>query len=267
MSRSSVQQIIWAVEGDPSTGEFLRQLDCRRNIVVFNSRRLGKAAAYNNVFDLINGELVFLISSDVLFDPQIFEKVESYFKNYDLLIPSVRASHTEGPIRKVSNLLWEIRNTELRFLNSSGSLIHGGEFVAVRKKFLSRIPDVVNEDAMQCICAQQNGARVIYAEDVVIRNFLPSKLSDFIAQRRRINFGYIQLKRMGFRPNVLSFMVTEDFVTFATIMKMFISEHKRKVLLLIVLGMIEIFSRILSTADYISGREHKFWKVISTSKS
>ena len=61
--------------------------------------------------------------------------------------------------------------------------------------------------------------------------------------------------------------VTEDFATFASIMKMFVSEHKRKVLLLIVLGMIEIFSRILSTTDYISGREHKFWKVISTSKS
>ena len=267
MSRSGVQQIIWAVEGDPSTGEFLRKLEDRRNIVVFNSRRLGKAAAYNNVYDLISGDLVFLISSDVVFDPGIFEKVESYFNNYDLLIPSVKASHSEGPIRKVSDLLWEIRNTELRFLNTSGSVIHGGEFVAVRRQFLSRIPDVVNEDALQCICAQQNVARVIYTEDVIIRNFVPSKLSDFIAQRRRINFGYIQLKRMGFRPHVLSFMVTEDFVTFASIMKLFVTQHKRKILLLLVLGMIEIFSRILSTTDYISGREHKFWKAISTSKS
>jgi hypothetical protein len=108
---------------------------------------------------------------------------------------------------------------------------------------------------------------VIFTEDVIIRNFVPSKLSDFIAQRRRINFGYIQLKRMGFRPHVLSFMVTEDFVTFASIIKLFVTQHKRKIFLLFVLGMIEIFSRILSTTDCISGREHKFWKAISTSKS
>jgi cellulose synthase/poly-beta-1,6-N-acetylglucosamine synthase-like glycosyltransferase len=267
MSESVIDQIIWAVEGGQSMKEFLERLDPKRNIIVYNGKRLGKAAAYNNVFDIISGDLVFLISSDIVFDPEIFQKIKPYFENHDLLIPSVKASHCDGPVRKVSGLLWDIRNTELQFLNENGAVIHGGEFIAIRKSFLTRIPDVVNEDALQCITAQQNGARVIFAEDVVVRNFVPSKLSDFIEQRRRINFGYIQLKRMGFKPQVLSFMVTNDFGTFAAILKIFIRKNRKKIVLLFPLAALEVVSRILSATDYFAGRKHKFWKIISTSKS
>ncbi len=267
MSESVIDQIIWAVEGCHSIKEFLEHLDPKRNIIVYNVNRLGKAAAYNNVFDIISGDLVFLISSDIVFEPEIFQRIKPYFENHDLIIPSVKASHCDGLVRKMSSMLWDIRNTELQFLNENGSIIHGGEFIAIRKCFLTRIPDVVNEDALQCITAQQNGARVIFAEDIVVRNFVPSKLSDFIEQRRRINFGYIQIKKMGFKPQVLSFMVTDNFGTFASILKIFIRNNKKKIVLLFLLGCVEIVSRILSATDYFSGRKHKFWKIISTSKS
>ncbi len=269
ISAAPCPQVIWAVEGDSEVRDFLNALDPGTNRILFSSTRLGKAAAYNRSHEYISGSIVFLVSADIEFDPEIFKDVLDLMSktDADLVIPRIEVKQVLSFAERIGSVLWELRDKELEYLNSRGKLIHGGEFIAVRRKFLSRIPDVVNEDSLQCIIAQANGAKAIYTRELTAFNSVPISLAGLVNQRRRIDYGYIQLRRMGFSINVLSFMVSRDLRILFKILGLYIKCNPSKAILLPFLFFIETVGAALGRSDYRHGRSHKLWDVIETHKT
>jgi hypothetical protein len=65
------------------------------------------------------------------------------------------------------------------------------------------VPELINEDAFLCLRAEVNGLSVNYLKDGEVHNLVPSNPMNLFQQRRRVNFGHIELKknRLGSQDN------------------------------------------------------------------
>ena len=267
LHKSALDQIIWAVDGDRSIPDFILSHNSKTDIVSYSQIRLGKSNAYNRALKLIENENVFLISSDITFDSSIFQAILERIEDHGLAITNVTQVRQNGLIRKVGCLLWCIRDIQLRYFSENGIPIHGGEFLYIKRKFLERLPEVVNDDAYQCLIAQKNGARGVYFGDLEVKNFVPSTLTDLIQQRRRINYGHIQIGKKLEKPSSVSFMVLNNTGGTLAIFKKTLKRNKRWALIFPILILIEIIAKLSAYIDVMTSHDQILWKNIETSKS
>ncbi len=267
LHNSGLNQIIWAIDGDKSIPDFISSHNNQTDIISYSRDRTGKSSAYNRALKLIDNENVFLISSDITFDSSIFQDIMERIGDHGLALTNVTQVKVNGLIRKAGCLLWCIRDIQLRFFSNNGIPIHGGEFLYIKRKFLEKLPEVVNDDAYQCLLAQKNGAKGVYFGDIEVKNFVPSTLTDLIQQRRRINYGHIQIGRKLERPSSVSFMVLNNSRGTLAIFKKTLKRNKRWALIFPLLILIEIIAKLSAYIDVFTNHDQILWKNIETSKS
>ncbi len=267
LHNTGLNQIIWAIDGDKSIPDFILSHNNKTDIVSYSHIRLGKSAAYNRALRLIENENVFLISSDITFEPSIFKSILERIDGHGLALTNVTQIKINGLIRKVGCLLWCIRDIQLRYFSENGIPIHGGEFLYINRKFLEKLPEVVNDDAYQCLLAQNNGAKGVYFGDLEVKNFVPSTLTDLVQQRRRINYGHIQIGKKLEKPSSVSFMVLNNSRGTLSILKKTLKKNKRWVLIFPILILVEIIAKLSAYIDIMTNHDQILWKNIETSKS
>ncbi len=269
LARTECTNVIWAVDQDTEVRDFLLKLDPSVNKVLFSPVREGKSSSFNRCLDHILGRIVFLVSCDVDFEPPVFGETISRMAaaRADIAITNVKVGSVTNFAERIGNVLWQIRDTELSYMHEKGRIIHGGEFIAIGREYLAAIPEMINEDSYQCIMAQFNGAKAVYIQEVTVRNYVPSTIGGLIEQRRRINFGYVQIRQKNLPANVMSFMLPSGLGDFAAIIVRYLKKYGRMVMWLPFLIFTETISNFLARSDFRKGRNYTLWRIVETSRT
>ena len=260
--KSDVDQVFLLYGGDPIPEEISRIQD-NRLIKVLEKERKGKVKALNSISSNILGDIVFLISGDVSFDPSLIKICEDSFTGTTGVV-SVRVlpSNIRNYTEKIGALMWEMHDLQLSILSESGINVHAGEFLCVRKGLLRDLPEVINEDEYLCIEAANNSLSVKYLKDQEVHNYVPSNLVDLLQQRRRVNFGHIQIEKIGWDPRIMDTLVFNETPLFLVIFSTFLKQKKWNVATLFGAVSIEILANLSARIDSYFGKDHRKWTMV-----
>ena len=260
--KSEVDQVFLLYGGDPIPEEISRIQD-NRLIKVLEKERKGKVKALNSISSNILGDIVFLISGDVSFDPSLIKRCEDSFTGTTGVV-SVRVlpSNTRNYTEKIGALMWEMHDLQLSILSESGINVHAGEFLCVRKGLLRDLPEVINEDEYLCIEAANNSLSVKYLKDQEVHNYVPSNLVDLLQQRRRVNFGHIEIEKIGWDPRIMDTLVFSETPLFLVIFSTFLKQKKWNVATLFGAVSIEILANLSARMDSYFGKDHRKWTMV-----
>ncbi len=264
--KSDVDQVFLLYGGDPIPEEISRIQD-NRLIKVLEKERKGKVKALNSISSNILGDIVFLISGDVSFDPSLIKRCENSFTGTTGVV-SVRVlpSNTRNYTEKIGALMWEMHDLQLSILSESGINVHAGEFLCVRKGLLRDLPEVINEDEYLCIEAANNSLSVKYLKDQEVHNYVPSNLVDLLQQRRRVNFGHIEIEKIGWDPRIMDTLVFSETPLFLVIFSSFLKQKKWNVATLFGAVSIEILANLSARMDSYFGKDHRKWTMVKREK-
>ena len=268
---SEVERVVVVCEGSSSLREYLTGLQDPRLHISYQAKRVGKARAYNRSLALLGGSsIVFLLSTDIDFDPSIFQEVLSRFDRpkTGVVVPKVLPLRSQGLSGHMGALLWAVHDTTLARLSSSGSRVHGGEFMAMRRELLVPLPeDVVNDDAYLCLYAESLGFALVDARECTVRNSLPHTLYGLFVQRRRVAFGHLQLVRQGKGPEILTLMVfgrTRALGRAGALLLDTAERYPFEMLWLPFLVLEEVVANLLARRDIRRSGDHSVWRTVSS---
>ena len=265
--KSDVDQVFLLYGGDPIPEEISRIQD-NRLIKVLEKERKGKVKALNSISSNILGDIVFLISGDVSFEPSLIKRCEDAFTGTTGVVSvKVLPSNTRNYTERIGNLMWEMHDLQLSILSDRGSNVHAGEFLCVRKGLLRDLPEVINEDEFLCIKATKNGLAVKYLEDQEVHNFVPSNLVDLFQQRRRVNFGHIEIEKIGWDPRIMDTLVFKETPLFLEIFSSFLKKKKWSVSTLFGAFSIEILANLSARMDSFFGKDHRKWIIVKRERT
>jgi cellulose synthase/poly-beta-1,6-N-acetylglucosamine synthase-like glycosyltransferase len=227
--------------------------------LISTPERLGKASAINLFIQSYRGDLIVMVSADVLpadsdtvntlLQPFLREKVGL---SCGRPIPVNPSSFTG----RISGLIWYIRH-EISLSNPPKV----GELIAFRNVVDRIPPDTLADEERLSAVIQKKGYEVAYAKDAVVYNKAPESLSELIEQRKRIFIGHLLIKKeLGYTVPTLSLkrllrVVVREIVS-----------NPYKILTILPLGFVEVFCRILGLFSYATKRYEAAWKVAKTTK-
>ena len=162
--------------------------------------------------------------------------------------------------------MWEMHDLQLSILSESGINVHAGEFLCVRKGLLRDLPEVINEDEYLCIEAANNSLSVKYLKDQEVHNYVPSNLVDLLQQRRRVNFGHIEIEKIGWDPRIMDTLVFSETPLFLVIFSSFLKQKKWNVATLFGAVSIEILANLSARMDSYFGKDHRKWTMVKREK-
>jgi cellulose synthase/poly-beta-1,6-N-acetylglucosamine synthase-like glycosyltransferase len=137
-----------------------------------------------------------------------------------------------------------------------------GELIAFRKVFDQIPPDVAMDEAFVEAFIIRRGMQVRYAPDAVVYNMGPETVGDFVKQRRRNYAGHLYLKdKYGYKVSSLQN---------TRVLRLALEEvwgAIRLVATLVLLGTLEIYSRLLGAWDYrVRKKKHVVWDMAWSTK-
>lgn len=247
--KSSVKRIIVAFGFTLSSdGMFLDEITDDRVILLEEKERMGKVASINRALEHSESDILALMSSDLSFDPECLDLLLKYFEdeNTGAVVPAVVPVKEKGIVRMAGKLLWYLRNSMLAYLDIVGGCVHGGEFLAMRRELVSKLPLVTNDEEYLCLKIAETGSRVRFAQDIVIHNKTPGNMEDYYTQRTRVIYGHRQMKSLGYSPPVLDFMVPSQLPLFLRIIFKTFARHPLSMMALPVLVILEACSIVMS---------------------
>ena len=245
---------------------FMDNLNDSRVIKVKEGERLGKTRAINQCLHYFTGELIYMMSSDITFDPEIIGDIESRFVDgVGAIVPSVEPVHRHGMVSATGVLLWNIRNVFLEWAQQNEEIPHGGELIAFRAGLIDEIPPVVNDEEYICMKISKMGHRVLYAPSLLVKNIAPDNVRDYLLQRSRVIYGHRQILSMGFDPKVMDFIFLTNPMNFLRNLARTFKKFPWSFVYLIPLLFMEIFS-IAESRKYTNQDDVLKWNTVPSTK-
>lgn len=177
------------------------RLDSRIKLVIERTRR-GKVSGVNKILKQAHGSIIILVSADTLPEEHCISHLLALFRDPKVGMTGAHPVPVDDPdtfMGFVTHLQWELHHTL--------SLVHPkmGEMVAFRNVWGDAKalipPDTVHDEAYLEIFFRSRGYRVVYVPDAIVYNKGPETIHEFIARRRNITAGFIQLwERYNYRP-------------------------------------------------------------------
>lgn len=259
------QEIILAVGGNDGTRDYVYSLEDPRITVLFEEGRAGKTPSLKRAIANIKGDAVFMICSDIYFKSGELWHLLDYLRDGTAaVIPSVLPSNNDTFVSRVARTLWNVRNHHLKLLDSMKKTLHGGEVLVCRAEILKDMEDVINDDAYICLHAAELGFRTRYAADVTVNNIVPDNFKDLITQRKRVNFGHLELKRMKKIPSVMNSEIVNNTGIFLEVLGNVVREKPSEIFYLPFLVLVEIISIILARRDYGKHLDLTVWPIVGS---
>jgi biofilm PGA synthesis N-glycosyltransferase PgaC len=174
-----------------------------RFLIMEQSKREGKAAAITALLGSLAGEdKVVLVGGDTVLPPGSLNALLAPLADETVGMVGghpVPLNQRDTTMGRVVHLLWELHHqVALRTPKL-------GELVAFRR-VLSEVPrdSAVDEAEIEALVRDQ-GLRLVYAPEAVVNMRGPGTVSDYLAQRRRIHAGHLQLRgRHGYSVSTMS---------------------------------------------------------------
>ncbi len=238
--------------------------------ILVEAKRRGKAEAVNRILMRARGEFVVMVNADASPEPGAMARLLSTIRA-DPCVGVVSAMPVVGAVNGVSSLLvdmiWRTHNESSRLLNHLNLSNHSSEELAVfRLSAISMLPrGLVNDGAFLASVARRRGYTVKFSDLARVRIDTPAKVSDLIAQRRRILFGHAQVWRKAGKPpktieSLLLFTPSIGLPLFVQI----VARSPRFLLILPLAFVTEVSAALLSIKDAItSTNEHAVWRRVT----
>lgn len=207
-----IDQIVVAVNGcTDRTEAIVSQLAEKepRIRVLHDAVRLGKASALNRLLRYCRSEVFVEVGGDCLPATGALDALLD-----GLVGPKVGAVtcaqipvHGSGLAARIDMAFWWLLKSTKEEMEVQGGNQHLGSVMwAARRSLIKEIPpEVVNDDTyLGVLCAEQ-GFNVRFVPDAVVYFNSAKTLHDILRQRRRINFGHLQIARStGRKPPIFA---------------------------------------------------------------
>jgi len=227
--------------------------------LITQARREGKSAAINLFLAEARSPILVIISGDVVPYPDTIELLVSAFRD-----PNVGATGGKPvPVNDASmfmgyavHLLWRLHH---RMALISPKL---GEMIAFRK-VMDSIPrdSAVDEASIEAII-REHGLGLQYIPKAMISNKGPTRLKDFIKQRRRIQNGHLWLQQKQAYK-----VASQDNGTLLKVVGQEARDNPLDIPRLVAVLGIEFYARLLGWADYrLRGKNPFAWDIAQSAK-
>lgn len=247
---------------DKIVANFSRK-DSRIKLLI-QKKREGKVSAVNLFIKNATGNVLILISGDVLPADNLFiEKLVYPFFDLNVGMTGCKVIPTNNEnclMGYISHLIWKLHH-HISLMNKKMPKL--GECIAFRNGLVKEIPkEMAVDEAWIQAEAFKKGYNVVYVPEAVIYNRGPETISDFIKQRRRIYAGHLQLKD--------KLRVEMPTMSIKNVIKSLIKivELNPKYLVYLFVGVIlEGYARFLGAWDYyIRKKDHAIWDIAESTK-
>jgi cellulose synthase/poly-beta-1,6-N-acetylglucosamine synthase-like glycosyltransferase len=263
-----LDEILVVYGGQDGSRAYLESLQDPRLHLDFEIVRAGKWRAFNRAIERVTGDVVFLVSGDISFSPTVFGHLLSQFTpDVGVVFPRVIPTNVTGGVTGIGSALWDVHDLQIVECARTGLTVHGGELQAVRRTLLEPIAGVINEDAYLCLRAADRGYRIVYDREAVVRNTVPETVSDFLAQRTRVNYGHQQLSASGLEPATLDRLVWSRPRLCVRVLGRAIVNRPANAVRLPFLAGLEFLALIRGRRDFARGVEYGRWSLIRSGKS
>jgi cellulose synthase/poly-beta-1,6-N-acetylglucosamine synthase-like glycosyltransferase len=172
----------------------------KRIELVIEPERLGVGSAINRVLERCTTDILVLIEADArLHEGAVRQLVNELQENEAGLVGAWPMIENESHGWIPRGLAF-IRRVLLRCLfnlrSPADKTYSNSEFVCFRRRLVSRLPThIVNVETYVDLCVHKSGYAVLPSRRARVLIRLPETVSDYIAQRRRIHYGHMQVKR------------------------------------------------------------------------
>ncbi len=179
----------------------------KRVQAIVEETRSGKANALNKIFSEAkkSADILILVNADALPEPGSISSLISALENSADGVVFARPVPFEcsGLSYRIVKVIWRLHH--LISLKSNPKL--SGELCAIRTVCLQPIPEEIATDEPYIEhTIRQQGYKIGYLPEAVVRIRCPTNLSDLLKQRKRIWIGHMQLKQAtGFDVSTSSF--------------------------------------------------------------
>jgi len=201
------QEIIFVLSGcSDSSEEKIRQciLKEKRCRLLKQDKREGKASAVNIFLKEASGDILILISSDVVLDKYCLSRILTPLQDKRVGMVGGRPI----PIKNTSNNLVYIANKIIWDLHHHLALIKPklGEVIAF-KNIIDKIPcDTAVDEVLLEALIINTGSILCYKSDALIYNKCPTRIRDLFSQRVRIYWGHIDaLVKTGYKASSMEY--------------------------------------------------------------
>lgn len=229
-------------------------------ILIKQEEREGKASAVNEFLKVSRNDILVLESADTYPEKTAIERLCLQFEDESIgmvgahIIPKNDEQTFMG---YVVHLLWNLHHQIA--LKSPKC----GEMIAFRK-IIDSIPiDIVLDETWIEYEITKSNYRIAYIPEAIVHNKGPETIRDFLKQRRKITYGYIDLfKRTKYKASSqkLSLLIS-------IIPKNFPLYSLKKWPWFFAAVMLEGIVRFLGFYDYyIKKRKHSIWEIAQTTK-
>lgn len=234
----------------------------RRLRLIQEATRLGKVAAVNVVLREARGEAVVLADGDCLPGHGALSALLSSLAEATVGgvgSRNVATNAHESAVAAAAAAMWELHH-----LICLRQPVLGGDIIAFRRvvQSLGDAPSV-NDDFLIESELRRRGYTIAYQPAALTLMRVPASLADFIRQRRRIHYGFLQERRAG-----LGTKATQGAAAAGRAAIALLRREPRRLPALCLLAVLDTAARILAYADAVMGRggAHSIWTPASTTK-
>lgn len=264
---STVDEIVIMYGGADGSRAYVESIRDPRVYSEFEPLRAGKWRAFNRAIEIVRGDIVFLVSGDIRFDPAALDHLRRQCTpDVGVVFPRVVPTNIKSPVTQIGAALWDVHDGQIVECQRRGLPIHGGELQAVRRTILEPLEGVINEDAYLCLRAWKRGFRVVYDRDVVVYNTVPESLEEFLAQRARVNYGHTQLSGVGHDPSTLDRLVWSRPDICARVLVRCVRDRPVNALRLPLLALVELIALGRGRRDFLRHIDYSQWTLIRSGK-
>jgi cellulose synthase/poly-beta-1,6-N-acetylglucosamine synthase-like glycosyltransferase len=244
-----------------------------RVAVLLEESREGKVSALNKIIQHASGDILVLACADIKIARNAIPKlVQSLLEHRDWgAVDSIvdLVNGDELLMDRVSNVLWETHNATLDELDSQGRLGQiAGNLVAVRRKLVEKLPNVINDDAYLALSVQKKGFQVKRAHGAQVWIGGPRTPTDYLYQRSRVLQGHLQLiRRFGKMPTTFEFQVLSRPQRYLKLLVKTVARLGPSHLPpLMIAGFLELLSFHVAVLSSLTKHGRKPWRIVETTK-
>jgi poly-beta-1,6-N-acetyl-D-glucosamine synthase len=270
----STSRIIVVASGcTDNTVDIVREIKKRESRVelVEEENRTGKTNAINLILERSSPGLVVLVAADVRLRGDSVSQILRALVDRKIAVVGglpVVMNCESGIVAKSAAAIWRVMRRAMIELGPKGDLSFVmGELYCFRTDLVKRIPiEIVNDDAYIATYARNKGFKVVHAERADFLLKVPSSITDYVAQRRRVTFGHLQIRnQMGRFANIEGILLDHPRTMMGAMIREAAS-HPQSVVCTLFLIELEFVIRLLAFLDLRSGRQHVMWRKITTTK-